>query len=301
MFQICEICPDENKVRTILENLLFPSASESEENDEDESNMNPDEVIKYKEWVGTDRSELTPKFCDKEEYLDLMQSKLSKLLTHTYVAKEQSCYLKEKVTNLESEEAVSLVDFSENYKYVIQDSVQSFYWGQKAVTVHPVVVYLNIDGKVQNINFCFFTEDLKHDITLVKIIQNKIVDLLKDQYPQVKHVEFFSDGCVGQYKNAENFSNLLQYKEKYGISVVWNFFATAHGKSPCDGIGGTVKRTLARESLKRPYNNQITNIEEILKCCREYLPNIKCFSISAEEIELHRKNLTKEAKTIPGT
>ena len=31
----------------------------------------------------------------------------------------------------------------------------------------------------------------------------------------------------------------------------WIFFATSHGKSPCDGIGGTLKRVAYQESLKQ--------------------------------------------------
>ena len=30
------------------------------------------------------------------------------------------------------------------------------------------------------------------------------------------------------------------------------FFANSHGKQPCDGIGGTVKRLTAKASLQRP-------------------------------------------------
>ena len=36
----------------------------------------------------------------------------------------------------------------------------------------------------------------------------------------------------------------------------WHLFATSHGKSPCDGIGGTVKSSLARASLQ---NTSILN------------------------------------------
>ena len=35
------------------------------------------------------------------------------------------------------------------------------------------------------------------------------------------------------------------------------FFATSHGKQPCDGIGGTVKRIAAKASLQRTLKNHI--------------------------------------------
>ena len=41
------------------------------------------------------------------------------------------------------------------------------------------------------------------------------------------------------------------------LSANWNFFATSHGKSPCDGIGGAIKRKLVHRSLAQPFQNQI--------------------------------------------
>lgn len=37
----------------------------------------------------------------------------------------------------------------------------------------------------------------------------------------------------------------------------WHFYATSHGKSACDGLGGTVKRLVTRASLQRPLHDQI--------------------------------------------
>ena len=35
------------------------------------------------------------------------------------------------------------------------------------------------------------------------------------------------------------------------------FFATTHGKGPCDGVGGTIKRLVTRVSLQRLLDKQI--------------------------------------------
>ena len=70
--------------------------------------------------------------------------------------------------------------------------------------------------------------------------------------PAITNIEYFSDGCAGQYKNFKNFLNLCFHKDDFGLTTTWSFFATSHGKSPCDGIGGTVKRKIARTSLQRP-------------------------------------------------
>ena len=46
--------------------------------------------------------------------------------------------------------------------------------------------------------------------------------------------------------------NLCHHKQDFGLDALWTFFATSHGKSPCDGIGGFVKRHVATRSLQSP-------------------------------------------------
>ena len=36
--------------------------------------------------------------------------------------------------------------------------------------------------------------------------------------------------------------NLYLHREDFGLDAEWIVLATSHGKSPCDGIGGVVKR-----------------------------------------------------------
>jgi len=71
---------------------------------------------------------------------------------------------------------------------------------------------------------------------------------------------YFTDGVASQYKNKSNFLNLAYHLDDFGIDAEWHFFATSHGKSSCDGVGGTVKRSAARASLQRPHDNQIMTL-----------------------------------------
>ena len=41
------------------------------------------------------------------------------------------------------------------------------------------------------------------------------------------------------------------------MDAEWIVFATSHGKSPCDGVGGFVKRYVAKSSLQKPLHDQI--------------------------------------------
>ena len=83
------------------------------------------------------------------------------------------------------------------------------------------------------------------------------------------------------------------------------FFATSHGKSPCDGIGGTVKRLAARASLQAPVDNQFLTPIELFKWATTNINKIKFFYVTDEEIILHSTNHKLEdssasVKKVPG-
>jgi len=67
----------------------------------------------------------------------------------------------------------------------------------------------------------------------------------------VKKVHYFSDSTVAQYRNRFAFVNLYFHQEEFYIVAEWNFFETAHGKSPCDAIGGCVKTGAMKASLQK--------------------------------------------------
>ena len=82
------------------------------------------------------------------------------------------------------------------------------------------------------------------------------------------------------------------------------FFATSHGKSPCDGLGGTVKRMTAQESLKRPYRAQILTSDAMFKFCVEKIKGIKFRYIKQTDLQAQRiehSNRYDGVVTLPGT
>ena len=83
----------------------------------------------------------------------------------------------------------------------------------------------------------------------------------------------------------------------------WNFFVTSHGKSPCDGVGGTVKRLATRASLQQPYDKQLLSAE-VFRFCKEEIKGIEFIFILQADVEITRTSLEPRytiAKPVPGT
>ena len=229
------------------------------------------------------------------------------LKAHSYITKAQNQYFKALKENLQSDQAIVILDFAENYSFVVQDEVQGFHWNNDQCSIHPVAVYLkNEDGHgCYEKSLCIISDDRTHDVDFVQqVIKLTCKNINEISKSTVKKIFYFTDGCGGQYKNCKNFLNLCNHEKYFDISAEWCFFATSHGKNSCDGIGGSVKRTVARASLQRPFESQILSAEAVFQFCLEKMPAIKFEFLESATLVCIRATEAKRyklAKTIPGT
>ncbi|XP_063604197.1 LOW QUALITY PROTEIN: uncharacterized protein LOC134779822 [Penaeus indicus] len=293
MVQHCPNCPKsteifQHKLYEILENEGYAE----------------DDTIEFQQWTNTDRATMVRQTEYVYNYVDIVETQLQKLTSHSFIAKAQSRYLKSRKADMDSSTALILGDFAENYKFMVQDEVQGFHWNNCSCTLHPVVVYYKEGSELQHMSFCIITDDLSHDVPTVYEVQRAVLNFIKRKIVHLTSVEYFSDRCSGQYKNRKNFLNLCYQEQDHSLKASWTFFATSHGKQPCDGIGGTVKRLVSRESLKRVFDKQILSTSAMFSYCKENIKEIIFFFITKEQISVTRNALNKRFEgtvPVPGT
>ena len=69
--------------------------------------------------------------CLTSPVIDFIQtacSSFDSLRQHHFIAKAQSSYLSQLKEDLMEDQAIVMLDFAENYSFVIQDEVQGFHW-----------------------------------------------------------------------------------------------------------------------------------------------------------------------------
>ena len=266
-----------------------------------------DDEISYKQWVSVDsKAMLMTVVSTVQDFIEKTCESFDNLRQHHYISKAQASYLSKLKDELKDNEAIVLLDFAENYSFVAQDVVQSFHWNNSQATLHPFVVYFKSKDELKHLNLCVISDCLKHDTLAVHAFINKGMPYIKEQLPFVTKLHYFSDGCGGQYKNYKNLYNVCLHFKDFGIEAVWHFFATSHGKSPCDGLGGTVKRLNARASLQALTDHQILTAMAMFEWSSKNIPGIKFFFVSnkdvdknAQRFDLHERWESK--RTIPGT
>ena len=158
------------------------------------------------------------------EFIDFLVEKIDTFTSHSYIAKCQSKYLQRRKEEIGPDTVIAIEDFAENYTFVVQDEVQSFHWSKQYCTLHPVVLYYKEDGKLQHRSFCFLSDDLEHDTCFVHEIQEKLTCYIRQDLPDVDNVEYFSDGCAGQYKNYKKLPKSLPSWRRLQFEGQLDFF-----------------------------------------------------------------------------
>ena len=96
----------------------------------------------------------------------------------------------------------------------------------------------------------------------------------------------------------------MWHKRDFDVAAEWHFFATSHGKSACDGIGGTVKRSVARASLQATTQNQILTPKDLYSWVITHIHGIHFIWVSKESVSSVSENQAERftlSRTVPGT
>lgn len=260
-FDKCGNCPGTEALTDILSDIF------------DQNNI---ETITYKFWMSTPRCSLETRLKSSDEFIEQFCADIKVLLPHAYIAKQQANFLKSLKQNLKDNEFLIVCDFAENYAFVIQNAASGFHWNNNTATIFPVVIYFKDGEEVSHRSLVIISDCNNHDAVAVHVFLKIVTNFVKNISANAEKIYYFSDGAPQQFKNFKNFVNLYYHDDDFGISAEWHFFATAHGKGPCDGIGGTVKRMAARASLQLPADRQITTPFELFTWASQpnNLPNI---------------------------
>ena len=93
--------------------------------------------------------------------------------------------------------------------------------------------------------------------------QRYLVKVIKRIAPNVRTINYVTDGGPAHFKNRYNILNLTHHEIDFDVPTVWTFSATSHGKGPVDGLGAALKSTATRYLMRH-------GPEEAFKTPREF-------------------------------
>jgi hypothetical protein len=112
--------------------------------------------------------------------------------------------------------------------------------------------------------------DTSHDTLYVQYAFLLHWDFLKAQGCFPTHHIVWSDRCSRQFKSSRAWYFVSRYPSHTtlaslpnGCQMMWNFFATRHGKGEVDGAGALFKQEVRSEQIK-PHGLKLQNIAEVV-------------------------------------
>ena len=148
---------------------------------------------------------------------------------------EESVKIKQ---NLPKNEIIVQMDFAENYSCKGGDDIQSAWWNQTSVTLHPVVLYYKDDNEeLKHGSIVIESDEMGHNSSVVVPFFDAIVPKIKKCVPNIHKKHYYIDNPTSQYRNKIIFHAVANHKEIYECGATWNYFEAGHGKWPCDGLG----------------------------------------------------------------
>lgn len=201
-------------------------------------------------------------------------------LKHSYIKREQSdvfnLYDLPRASDTEfALEALIQVDFAENFVCEQQDEVQTAHWNQLQLTLFTTGLYYN--GTFQS--KVYVSNNLIHN---KETIIPYICKLLKGLPESVRILKVWSDGPTSQFKNNFIAAMIPVLEAKFNLKIVWNFFATAHGKGCVDGLGATVKQTVRKHIKAR--DSIVGNAAQFVEAFKRTPSKILVEEVTEEEI-----------------
>lgn len=196
-----------------------------------------------KKSIITLKKELTK---SEDEVLEEFQERMVKFKSHLFNIRWQYRAYKGLRENLHNHECLIHVDFSENYICKYANEIQSVHFGgsHQQATLHTGVLYTGTQRSP--LPFCSISPSRRHDPPAIWAHLDPVLGMIKERFPQVSRLHFFSDGPATQYRQKGNFFLLSSEPFRRGFDVTWNFFEANHGKGAPDGVGGTLKRSADR-------------------------------------------------------
>ncbi|VDI46241.1 Hypothetical predicted protein [Mytilus galloprovincialis] len=188
----------------------------------------------------------------------------------------QSNQLKSLVQNLPVNHCICIHDYSENYRCVEKEEIQSNYFQRTECSIHVTVMHrhaiLEYDGvdsteefpEIITEHFFVISPDLQHDNDFTKYVQKKVKEYLDSISYTVDHMHEFTDGCSSQYKSRHCLGSLSTAIPDFGYKTFHrNFFETSHAKGPQDAAGGFIKKTGGHICSTWQYKN--TGVKKTIK------------------------------------
>ena len=161
--------------------------------------------------VSKTKTKLDFETCFKKEILAFRE--------HVKRIKNQFAVQRNLKENLPANHIYIHMDFAEDYRCRSQEEIQSAYWSQTQLIIHPAVAYFKKDDKLSHQSYVFISDEPKHDTKFVFASLRSLVPQLIELIPTLEYIHYWTDSPMNQYRNKTIFKIISCYTEYFNVSA----------------------------------------------------------------------------------
>ena len=122
-----------------------------------------------------------------------------------------------------------------------------------------------------------------HNAGAIYTFIGRLVAILKRLEPHLAHIHFISNSLALQYRNKTMVQVVHRFQECFGPTASWTWLESGHGKGPCDGVGGGVKRKVSNLAKGGAI---IRGADEFYQVFNPARGKVKLINVDAKEVSL---------------
>ena len=265
----------------------------------------------------------------KHEFINKFLDDMDAFSNHARRVTEQYQQMKLLKDTMPSTHVTVQLDFAENYVCQFGEEVQSAYYSKSQVTIHPAVIIYKKpeEGNVQSQSehsglldereegnmqaeseqkpvllhksIVIVSDETAHTAATIFAFLKELVPKVQKVVPDVEVIHYLSDSPTSQYRNCNMFNITAMHKSMFNVSASWQYFESGHGKGPCDGVGGAVKRS-ADLAVKK--GAMIQTAQEFFNWGLQQDTAVDYLMVNKQLVkEASEEMLSLEATSVPGT
>ncbi len=230
-------------------------------------------------------------FTGNNEHRARLQSRYDK---HMDIYQDQFAYYKDQINNMPKNEAIILMDFGSGYVLPQKQYESSVEFFSKKIVRDLVVVLIfrNSDGQLKIQYFDFLSDTMKTTYPYVEKVWYYLFEM--EFLQDFVKIQIFSDGGPHHFKTLNTIHLFEKLQNIYNKEMIYNLFASYHGKGLYDAHTGIAKRKIKCVSLSG-YN--VESLDDVLGILNE-IKNTTAIELPAdtEMPKVHYQKMYKQIK-----
>lgn len=188
----------------------------------------------------------------RADFQEICEEEFAVFRDHVRRTTEQYTQIKKLKESLDPDSEVMVqMDYSENLQCVYQDEPSQVFYDRRLITLHPMLLYFKSNDKLEHKSFVGVSDVLNHSASTSLAFVKKLIPEIVKLKPAVTMIHYVTDSPANQYRNKYIIKLVADHAKLFpGIKATWEYLEAGHGKGPCDGLGGSVKKQ-AEIAVKR--------------------------------------------------